>query len=148
MNRIIKVLMGLATVVLMCFASSSCSKEKMNEKNIVGKWQSTSVNAKLYESDKLVTEKSENCTGWYIGFNFKSNGNGQLISYEETGVTETSEMTWVIMGEKLMITSNSETVTLDIIEIKNNSMTLSITEEEKYNNITYKTVATIYFSKM
>lgn len=151
MKRTIKVLMGLIAGVLLIFTTSSCSKDEMNEKNIEGKWQSTSVSYKEYEAGKLVYDESETCIEWYLGFNFKSDGTGQLISYEE-GESETYQITWVIMGEKLMVTQyyegESETITFDIVEIKSASMTLSMTEEYTYNSVQCKDVSTYNFKKI
>lgn len=154
MKRTIKVLMGLIAGVLLIFTTSSCSKDEMNEKNeknIEGKWQSTSVSYKEYEAGKLVYDESETCIEWYLGFNFKSDGTGQLISYEE-GESETYQITWVIMGEKLMVTQyyegESETITFDIVEIKSASMTLSMTNEYTYNSVQCKDVSTYNFKKI
>lgn len=53
MKKTLKVMMGLVTVLL-SFAASSCSKDEMNEKNLEGKWQITSVDFKEYKEGKLV----------------------------------------------------------------------------------------------
>ena len=151
MKRTIKIFMGLIAGVLLSFATSSCSKDEKNEKNIEGKWQSTSASYKEYEAGKLVYEESETCIEWYLGFNFKSDGTGQLISYEE-GDSYTSQITWVIMGEKLMITlyeeGESDTITFDIIEIKSNSMVLSMTDEYTSNSVQCKDITTYNFKKI
>lgn len=151
MKRTIKILMGLIFGVLLSFATLSCSKDKMNETNLEGKWQSTSVNNKSYEAGKLVYEEAATCIEWYLGFNFKSDGTGQLITYED-GESDTYQMTWVIMGEKLMVTEyyedESETITFDIVEIKSNSMILSETYEYTDNSIQCKDVTTYNFKKI
>ena len=151
MERTVKILMGLIAGVLMIFATSSCSKDEVNEKNIEGKWQSTNVNYKEYKAGKLVNEESETCIEWYLGFNFKSDGTGQIISYSERE-SETIQITWVIMGEKLMLTMYGEgesyTVTFDIIQLKSSSMTLSLTEEETVDGVQYKDVITYNFKKI
>lgn len=148
MKRSIKVLMGLIAGVLLIFTASSCSKDEMN---IEGKWQSTNVSYKVYEAGKLVNAESETCVDWYYGFNFKSDGTGQRIYYE-SGESETYQMTWVIMGEKLMVTQyyegESETTTFDIIEMKRASMILSMTDEYIYNGVQRKNVATYNFKKI
>lgn len=151
MKRTIKVLMGLIAGVLLIFTTSSCSKDEMNEKNLEGKWQSTSISYKEYEAGKLVYDESETCIEWYIGFNFKSDGTGQIIDYED-GESDTYQMTWVIMGEKLMVTQyyndESETITFDIVEIKSNSMILSMTDEYTYNGVQCKDITTYNFKKI
>lgn len=143
--------MGFVAGVLLSFTTSSCSKDEMNEKNIEGKWQSTSVSYKGYEAGKLVYDESETCIEWYLGFSFKSDGTGQVISYEG-GESETYQITWVIMGEKLMVTqyygNESETITYDVVEIKSGSMTLSMTEEYTYNSVQRKEVSTYNFKKI
>ena len=135
----------------MIFATSSCSKDEVNEKNIEGKWQSTNVNYKEYKAGKLVNEESETCIEWYLGFNFKSDGTGQIISYSERE-SETFQITWVIMGEKLMLTQYEEgesyTVTFDIIQLNSSSMTLSLTEEETVDGVQYKDIITYNFKKI
>lgn len=151
MERTVKILMGLIAGVLMIFATSSCSKDEVNEKNIEGKWQSTNVNYKEYKAGKLVNEESETCIEWYLGFNFKSDGTGQIISYSERE-SETFQITWVIMGEKLMLTQYEEgesyTVTFDIIQLNSSSMTLSLTEEETVDGVQYKDIITYNFKKI
>lgn len=152
MERTIKILMGLVAGVLMIFATSSCSKDEMNEKNIEGKWQSTNANHKEYEAGKLVYEESETCIEWYIGLNFKSDGTGQAIEYEG-GESDITQITWVIMGEKLMITllyeeGESHTTTFDIIQIESSSMTLSRTEEYTDDGVQYKYIVTYNFKKI
>ena len=151
MKRTIKVLMGLVCGVLLSLSTSSCSKDEMNEKNLEGKWQSVSYKYKEYEADKLVDEYSQTCVDWYIGFNFKSDGTGQVIYYEE-GESDTYQMTWVIMGDKLMVTEydgeDSETMTYEIIEIKNNSMALSVTDEWTENGIKCRDILTYSFKKI
>ena len=152
MERTIKILMGLITGVLFIFAASSCSKDEVNQRKIEGKWQSTNVNIVEYKADKLIDEVSQTCIEWYLGFNFKSDGSGQLIDYED-GESDTYQINWVVMGEKLMITQQlsnggSETITFDIIEIKGSTMTLSMTEEYTYNSVQYKEITTYYFKKM
>ena len=151
MKKSIKIFMGLIAGVLLSFATSSCSKVEINENNIEGKWQSTSASYKVYEADKLVSEESEACIDWYLGFYFKSDGTGQVVNYEN-GKPDTYKMTWVIMGEKLMVKLNfgeeSETVTYDIVEIKSDSMALSETYEYTLNGVQCKEVETYYFNKI
>ena len=151
MERTVKILMGLIAGVLMIFATSSCSKDEVNEKNIEGKWQSTNVNYKEYKAGKLVNEESETCIEWYLGFNFKSDGTGQIISYSERE-SETFQITWVIMGEKLMLTQYEEgesyTVTFDIIQLNSSSMTLSLTEEYTSDGVQCKDIITYNFKKI
>ena len=74
--------MGLAAVVLLGAMSTSCSKEEVNEKSIVGKWQSTQVQVRTYEGDKLVDEYMQSCINWYMGLDLKADGKGFTIYYE------------------------------------------------------------------
>lgn len=146
-RNLFRVLTGLFLGVLSVMSLSSCSKDDMNEKNIVGNWQSTSITTKVYEAGKLVSDGTENCVDSYVGFNFKSDGTGQFVEYEE-GESETIQITWVLMGDKLMVT-DGETSTLDVILITGNLMTLEITADEDIRNgIMYKWVVTINFKKI
>ena len=149
MERTVKILMGLIAGVLMIFATSSCSKDEMNNKNIEGKWQSTDVNYKKYEAGNLEYEDSGASTD--IGLNFKSDGTGQLIGYSERE-SKTIQITWVIMGEKLILTQykegESHTVTFYIIQIKSSSMTLSMIEEYTDDGVQYKEIITYNFKKI
>lgn len=146
-RNLFRVLTGLFLGVLSVMSLSSCSKDEMNEKNLIGKWQSTSITVKVYEAGKLVSDRTENCVDSYVGFNFKSDGTGQFVEYEE-GESETIQITWVLMGDKLMVT-DGETSTLDVISITGNLMTLEITADEDIRNgIMYKWVVTINFKKI
>ena len=149
MERTVKILMGLIAGGLMIFATSSCSKDEMNIKNIEGKWQLTSENYKKYEAGKIEYENSGTSTDF--GLNFKSDGTGQMIRYSERE-SETIQITWVIMGEKLMLTQYKEgephTVTFDIIQIKSSSMTLSMIEEYTSDGVQYKEIITYNFKKI
>ena len=145
-RNLFRVLTGLFLGVLSVMSLSSCSKEEMNEKNIIGKWQSSSITTKVYEAGKLVSDRTENCVDYYIGFNFKSDGTGQFVEYEE-GESETIQITWVLMGDKLMVTAGG-TLTFDVISISGSLMVLEMTEEDTYNGIKYKYVETINFKKI
>lgn len=147
MKRTLQFLIGLVTIGLF---TVSCSKEDMNDKNIEGKWQSTKIIYEYYEDGKLTGEKSETCIDWYYCFNFKSDGTGQEIYYER-GESVTYQMTWVTMGDKLMLTiidsqGESHPGTFDIIEIKSNSMILSSVWED--DGGLEKEVETIHFKKI
>lgn len=147
-RNLIRVLTGLFLAVLSVMSMSSCSKDEMNEKKIVGKWQSTSINVKEYVAGKLVSEQSVNCVDFYVGFNFKSDGTGQVIYYEG-GESETLQGTWVIMGEKLMLTAaDGGTTTFDLISINGSSMTLELTEEYTEEGVKCTSVSTYYFKKI
>lgn len=139
-------MVGLAILVLSGGVSVSCSKDEMNERKIVGKWQSESCNYKVYKAGELVYEESETCIGWYIGFNFKDDGTGQAINYEE-GDSETLQVTWVVMGDKLMVT-NDGTVTFDIVDVSSKSMTLTTTDEYTEQGLSYKDVVTYNLVKI
>ena len=150
MKNFIKVVAGCVLGVLSIVSLSSCSKMEQAEKKIVGKWQSTSRTVKTYEVGKLVDEGSETCVDWYRGFNFKSDNTGQEIDYSK-GSSETWPITWVIMGDKLMVTEamDEETETYDIISISGDSMTLEQSDEwTAVNGLRYKEIETFYFKKI
>lgn len=148
MNNGMKALFGAVLVVLFSMFSVSCSKQ--NDKNIVGKWQSTMINYQSYEGENLVEQSTENCINWYIGFNFKSDGTGQYIEYDSEYGSSTSQITWVIMDDKLMVTSESEqtTATFDIHSITGSQMVLSVTEEYSYDGLRAKDITTFTFKKI
>ncbi|MGM9776447.1 MAG: lipocalin family protein [Candidatus Coprenecus sp.] len=145
-RNLFRVLTGLFLGVLSVMSLSSCSKEEMNEKNIIGKWQSSSITTKVYEAGKLVSDRTVNCVDFYLAFNFKSDGTGQYIMYEE-GESSTIQINWVLMGDKLMI-SAGETLTFDVISISGSLMVLEMTEEYTDNGIKHKYVDTINFKKI
>ena len=145
-RNLFRVLTGLFLGVLSVMSLSSCSKEEMNEKNIIGKWQSSSITTKVYEAGKLVSDRTDNCVDNYLAFNFKSDGTGQYIMYEE-GESSTIQINWVLMGDKLMI-SAGETLTFDVISISGSLMVLEMTEEYTDNGIKHKYVDTINFKKI
>lgn len=150
MKNFIKGLAGFVLGVLSIVSLSSCSKMEQAEKKIVGKWQSTSYTYKEYQDGKLVEEASVTCVDWYNAFNFKSDNTGQMIVYDE-GYSGTDPMTWVIMGDKLMITfeEEEENMTYDIISISGDSMTLEMSEEGTGDDgIRYKDIMTWYFKKI
>ena len=151
MKRLVSYLMGLAAVVLLGAMSTSCSKEEVNEKNIVGKWQSTQVQYREYEGDKLVEEGMESCIDWYIGLDLKADGKGFAIEYEGEDYIFTAPINWVLMGDKLMISPDGD-VDLDatsftVVSLKNDMLELSRTSEETYEGIKYKYIQTITFKK-
>lgn len=145
MKKTLKVMMGLVTVLL-SFAASSCSKDEMNEKNLEGKWQITSVDFKEYKEGKLVEEFKDGQDTWVEDLVFKSDGTGQMVSRK--GIFP---ITWVVMEEKLMITvsygGDPDTTIFDIVEIKGKSMIISETLEE-YMDVQYKWVYTYNFEKI
>lgn len=141
-------LTGLLLGVMSFMFVSSCTKDDFSDKNIIGKWQSTSITFQSYESGKLTAEETEKCIDSYIGFYFKTDGSGQFILYD-AGESNTVQITWVIMGDKLMISSpdtSTVSLTFNIISIKGNSMTLENVSEKKEEGVKY--VTSIYFKKI
>lgn len=152
MKRLVSYLVGLAAVVLLSVVSTSCSKEEVNEKNIVGKWQSTQVQYREYEGDKLVEEGMESCIDWYIGLDLKADGKGFAIEYEGDDDIYTAPINWVLMGDKLMISPDGD-VDLDatsftVVSLKNDMLELSQTFEETYEGVKYKGIETYTFKRL
>ena len=152
MKRLVSYLMGLAAVVLLGAMSTSCSKEEVNEKNIVGKWQSTQVQYREYEGDKLVEEEMRSCIDWYIGLDLKADGKGFAIEYEGDDYIFTAPINWVLMGDKLMISPDGD-VDLDatsftVVSLKNDMLELSRTSEETYEGIKYKYIQTYTLKRL
>lgn len=152
MKRLVNYLVGLAAVVLLSVVSTSCSKEEVNEKNIVGKWQSTQVQYREYEGDKLVEEGMESCIDWYIGLDLKADGKGFAIGYEGDDDIYTAPINWVLMGDKLMISPDGD-VELDatsftVVSLKNDMLELSRTYEYTYEGIKYKDIETYTLKRL
>ena len=140
-------------MVLVAFvvACVSCKKEDP-ETDIVGKWQSVTYSRQVYEAGKLVDDESASCIDWYLGFEFKSDGSGKYISYEGNSVF-TQGLTWVIMGDKLMVTlpeapSEDNSVAFDIVSISKDSMVLSEIDEYTSDGLRCKEVYTYNFKKI
>ena len=152
MKRLVSYLMGLAAVVLLGAMSTSCSKEEVNEKNIEGKWQSTQVQYREYEGDKLVEEGMESCIDWYIGLDLKADGKGFIIEYHGDDDIDTAPINWVLMGDKLMISHDGDVevyaTSFTVVSLKNDILELSRTSEETYEGIKYKYIQTITFKKL
>lgn len=152
MKRLVSYLMGLAAVVLLGAMSTSCSKEEVNEKNIVGKWQSTQVQVRTYEDDKLVSEYVQSCIDWYIGLDLKADGKGFAIEYEGDDYAYTATINWVLMGDKLMISPDGyvdmETTSFTVVSLKNDMLELSLVEEWTENGIKIKDIPTFTFKKL
>ena len=147
MNNTLKTLMG-GVILLLAAVLVSCSKSADN--NIIGKWQSTTVAYQTYEGDRLVDEGSSNCIDWYLGFEFREGGSGQIIDYDSGAGSSTLPITWVIMGDKLIITSASSasSLTFDIVSISSSSMVLSLTSEYAESGVRYRDVETYTFKKI
>ncbi len=144
MKTCFKTLMG-GMILLLAAVLVSCSKNAEND--IIGKWQSTMVSYQSYEGDRLVDEGSANCIDWYVGFEFREGGTGLTIDYDAESGSSTYPMTWVIMGDKLMITAES-TVTFDVVSISSNTMVLSMPYEYTEGGIKYKDIETYTFKKI
>ena len=91
--------------VAMILSFSSCSKDSVKEKKLVGKWKSESY--KYYEYDKdgnVVYEESEYYTGddYYV-FDFNEDGSGFMITSDE-GDIDSTPCTWVLVEGKLTVT--------------------------------------------
>lgn len=145
-HNFFRVLAGLFLGVLPFISLSSCTKDDLSDENIIGKWQSTSITYQEYESGKLTGEKSVKCVDFYFGLHLKSDGTGQWIKYDGDE-SYTIQITWVIMGDKLML-STEGTLTYNIISLNGKSMTLEYVEEEIYDGIKYKYITKIYYKKI
>ncbi len=143
MSRLYK-FMAAIIAVLPLLLTVSCTKQDKSA-DIVGNWQSTRFNYQTFNEDgKLIGESTENCIGWYTGFSFSEDGSGLVISYED-GSTETIRITWTVMGEQLILTSDySASQVFDINSITNSDMVLS--SEYTYNDGSYE-ITTIHFKR-
>ncbi|MBQ7945634.1 MAG: lipocalin family protein [Bacteroidales bacterium] len=144
----------LSLCMLMLCGLNSCEKENeqtstTKEDLLVGKWKSTKVEYQEYKNGKLVYEESEKCVSWYIAFDFRDNGTGSEIIYED-GESYLDEISsWIIMGENLILKyEDGEAGSMQIEEISENSMVLKFVDEYSYDGIKYEDVTTYYFTKI
>ena len=151
MNKFIRVVAGCVLGALSIVTLSSCSKMEQIEKNIVGNWRSTRMDYKTYEDGKLDNNESETCVEWYVGYTFKSDHTGQEI-WGGDGESTSYPMTWMITGNKLMISYTEDPEdykTFNIISISGNSMTLDeVYERTRSDGSQFKEVYTFYLKKM
>lgn len=127
----------------------SCSKEKMNERNIIGKWQSTQVTYEIFADDIPVISTTEFCDGWYLAITFKEDGTGQVILHGKEGEADMEAIKWALLKNELFITADGETRSCDVISMGKNEMILSISEEEApQNGAKRKEVVKITFRKI
>lgn len=147
-RNLFRVLAGLFLGVLSVMSLSSCSK------NIVGKWQSTNITHKMYEAGKFVPHDTEmdiliDSLEYNEGFNFKSDGTGEhFIGLGALGVSDTTQITWELIGDKLMIVSDDGTLAYDVISISGSLMVLEATEGETDGGIKRERVVTYNFKKI
>ena len=154
MKKVLK-LADCFVVAALVFALSSCSKDEMNEKRIVGEWQSTNVNYKNYEKKydgdyTLMKNISEDCIGWNVTFVFNGNGKGSVINNTD-GKTELKSMTWEVMKDRLYCNLTDDDVAVFSIDfLKGDKMVLTFTDEYQlvYFGAVYKDVMTYTFKKM
>ena len=146
MKKVLK-LAALFAAAALAFALSSCSKDEMNEKRIVGKWQTVSVSGKEYEGEKLVGDYSSNFTTSYMVYIFNSGGTGNVM-YVEDNNSEVASIKWVILGDKLTVSFDNDTELWEIIYLKGNSMILSMTDEYVYNGVKCRDILTATFKKI
>lgn len=127
----------------------SCSKEKMNERNIIGKWQSTQVTYEIFVNDRLGISTTEFCDEWYLAMSFKEDGTGQIIVQDKDGATDIEAIKWALLKNELFITVYGESQSCDVVSMEKNEMILSISEEEDLlNGAKRKDVVKITFRKL
>ena len=104
-ENIVQIFAVFCAAVAMILSFSSCSKDSVKEKKLVGKWKRESY--KYYEYDKdgnVVYEESEYYTGDdYHVFDFNEDGSGFMITSDE-GDMDSTPCTWVLVEGKLTVT--------------------------------------------
>lgn len=143
----------LSLCLLMMCGLNSCKDDEQTsttkEDLLVGKWKSTNADYQEYENGKLVFEESEKCLSWYYAFDFRNNGTGSEIYYEDGESYLAGISSWIIMGENLILKyEDGDSGSMQIEEISENSMVLKFVDEYSYDGIKYEYVNTYYFKKI
>ena len=131
MKSTVKFLIGLITLVLFSFATSSCTKagDNVDSKAIVGKWNLVNQVHKIYLNDEIKYEQDETPDGWGRTYEFKADGTGQKTSFnsQENDVYPITK--WKITGSKIKITVVEDNVSkeenFDIDELNDNTLVFS-----------------------
>ena len=135
MKSTFKFLMGLITLVLFSFATSSCAKpgDDVDSNNIVGKWKLVKTLDENYNDGELTNRNEENCTDWWRVLEFKADGTGYETHYTE-GVEDTPPsypLNWIIEGSNLIISKDSQADHWDIEKLNNKTLIISIIFEQE-----------------
>lgn len=146
MKTTIKFLIGLITLVLFSFATSSCTKAGDDSKTIVGSWKLVKTLDEQYSDGELTNRIENNCTDWWKVLEFKADGTGYETQYTE-GVESTPfsyPLNWIIEGSNLIISKDSQAEHWDIEKLNNKTLIFSITfEQQNYGGGIHK----MYYSE-
>ena len=142
MKSTFKFLIGLITLVLFSFATSSCTKAggNVDSKAIVGKWNLVNQVHKIWTNGEITHNQDETPDGrWGRTYEFKADGTGEKTSfnyipyYEEYVVSPITK--WKITGSKIKLTVVEEYASVeenfDIDELNDNTLIFSGTVEQK-----------------
>ena len=137
MKSTFKFLIGLITLVLFSFASSSCTKagDNVDSKAIVGKWNLVNQVHKIYLNGEITYEQDEAPDRWGRTYEFKADGTGEKTSFNSQDNEVYPITKWKITGSKIKITVVEEYATVeenfDIDELNDNTLIFSGTVEQK-----------------
>lgn len=137
MKSTFKFLIGLITLVLFSFATSSCTKagDNVDSKAIVGKWNLVNQVHKIYLNGEITYEQDEAPDRWGRTYEFKADGTGEKTSFNSQDNEVYPITKWKITGSKIKITVVEEYATVeenfDIDELNDNTLIFSGTVEQK-----------------
>ncbi|MEQ7799729.1 lipocalin family protein [Pedobacter sp. ASV1-7] len=127
---------SLLLLLITTISFSSCKKdsspEEKNAKNIVGKWQLTSVTQKSHKNGTLEGEQTHHVEGNNVTTEFRNNG---------TGVDgDGDEFTYKISGSKIIISykDEDENTEGEIKKLNSNDLVIYIEEINVQGKDTYK----------
>ena len=144
MKSTFKFLIGLITLVLFSFATSSCTKagDNVDSKAIVGKWNLVHVVHKIWTNGEITHNQNEPPKGWGWIYEFKADGTGQKTSFNSQDNDVYPITKWKITGSKIKLTVVEEYASVeenfDIDELNDNTLIFSGTVEQKFPDVIQK----------
>ena len=135
MKSTFKFLIGLITLALFSFATSSCTKpgDDVDNNNIVGKWKLVKTLDQHYSDGELTNSIENNCTDWWRVLEFKADGTGYETQYTEgvEGTPISYPLIWTIEGSNLIISKDRQAEHWDLEKLNNKTLIISITFEQE-----------------
>ena len=132
MKKLINFFKGLAVVMTVIFASSSCTKvvsESSAEEKILGVWTLEHINVQNYENDKLMSEKKMYATeGTSLTMEFKEGGEGCALNLDATNPSP-EPYKWKLIGNSLILFFDSDATHIDVWSLTNERLDLSLMNE-------------------
>jgi len=131
----------LLSLLVAFVAITGCKKEKVSEKNIVGKWTVTAVEEISYLNGKEVS-RSNDLDGEFV-FEFRSDGSGQ-----DNTEGDINQFTYITTSETLSIKYPGEDPEVfNIRKLTSSELQINLEDTEEFNGQTYKEVVNISLKK-